>query len=260
MSKSGSYIYLKGTPTKAGTYSFKVNVKDSSGKTASKSLSVNIASSTTSITIGSTYKSGTVGTYYSDYILLSGGSSSYTVTYSGTLPTGLSLSKSGNYIYLKGTPTRAGTYNFKVNVKDSSGKTASKSLSVSITSAYSYNYSMISSFHTNEVRSNRPTLTKLYVLRDGEFIEAQQIEAEAGETLTFKVGDWVNENGEHVEVSNVQLKVLADENDFLGEVEISDEGIFVIPTELVNGEIIISLKASSGNKEIETDAILVNTN
>lgn len=76
---------------------------------------------------------GKTGESYSDYVTVSGGKSPYTWTkQSGTLPDGLSMSPSGSSLYLKGTPTKAGTYNFSLKVKDANGKTATKSFTVTM--------------------------------------------------------------------------------------------------------------------------------
>ena len=256
LGKSGAKIYLTGTPTKAGSFKFTINVKDSKGKTASKTFTVTI---TSPLTIEYTFKNGNVGASYSDYVLVKGYSSSYTATYSGTLPNGLKLGKSGAKIYLTGTPTKAGSFKFTINVKDSTGKTTSKTLTVKILNSSYSSKGELGRMNLNltTVRSNNPEITKLYVLLDGEFVETQRIKANPGETLTFKVGNWVNEKGKSIEVSNIKLKVLGDEDDFLGDAEISDEGIFIVPGELVKGEIIVSLKALSGDKDVETDAVLV---
>ncbi|MEX2612245.1 MAG: Ig domain-containing protein, partial [Gaiellaceae bacterium] len=51
---------------------------------------------------------------------------------SGKLPNGLSLSSSGT---ISGTPTKRGTYTFKVRVRDSVGTQVSKSFSIQINRA-----------------------------------------------------------------------------------------------------------------------------
>ena len=83
--------------------------------------------------INYSFKNGTVGQSYSDYVTVSGGKSSYTWTKeSGTLPDGLSMRSSGSYLYLEGTPSTPGTYNFTLKVKDANGKAATKSFTVTI--------------------------------------------------------------------------------------------------------------------------------
>ena len=131
LSPSGTYCYLKGTPTNPGTYHFKLKVVDTNGAEGTKSFSVVIKPAT--LTISWTFKNGTVGTSYSDWVSVSGGTAPYTWSKeSGTLPDGLSLSPSGTYCYLKGTPTTAGTYYFKLKVVDTNGAEGTKDFMVTI--------------------------------------------------------------------------------------------------------------------------------
>ncbi len=131
MRRSGNYLYISGTPTRAGTYYFTLRVRDYYGSTATKSFSMTIIRP--SITINYTFAGGTVGRSYSDFVTVSGGSSPYTWTkVSGTIPPGLSMSRTGNYLYLRGTPTRAGTYNFTLRARDYNGTTKTKSFTISI--------------------------------------------------------------------------------------------------------------------------------
>ena len=142
--KYGSRATLSGTPTRSGTYSFRITVKDSLGYSVSKSFSVYIASSyTSSLSINYSFTGGRVGTSYSDYVTYSGGTTPYTVSYSGTLPYGLKLTyqKYGSRATLSGTPTRSGTYSFRITVKDYLGYSVSKSFSVYIASS-SYSSSL----------------------------------------------------------------------------------------------------------------------
>ena len=84
-------------------------------------------------TIYSTFKTPKVGTYYSDYIYVSGGTPSYTWTkISGTVPTGLRLTYSSSYCYLKGTPTRPGTYTFKLRARDRYGIYSVKTFTLTV--------------------------------------------------------------------------------------------------------------------------------
>ena len=131
-SPSGRYCYLKGTPTTAGTYYFTLGATDQNGATATKSYTVTIQPRA-SLTINWTFKNGTVDTSYSDWVSVSGGTAPYTWSKeSGTLPDGLSLSPSGTYCYLKGTPTTAGTYYFKLKVVDTNGAEGTKDFMVTI--------------------------------------------------------------------------------------------------------------------------------
>ena len=76
-----------------------------------------------------TLPDGTVGVAYNQTITASGGASPYMFSFTGNLPTGLTLSTSG---ILSGTPTMAGTYNFTVTATDSSNYTGSQAYTVMI--------------------------------------------------------------------------------------------------------------------------------
>ena len=98
----------------------------------------------------------------------------------------------------------------------------------------------------------------LSVLSNDEFIEVQEFKTKPNEPVTFEIGDWVNSEGETLEVSDIELHIITDEDEFVETPEISDAGIFTIPAELVKGELIVSLKASSGDIEVESESVLVN--
>ncbi|MBQ6970856.1 MAG: putative Ig domain-containing protein, partial [Synergistaceae bacterium] len=129
----GTPGYVSGNPTNRTppyTVDFPITATNAGGS-ASKTLSVTVYALPS---ISYTFKSGKTGETYSDYVMASGGKSSYTWTKnSGTFPPGLSMSPSGSYLYLKGTPTSAGTYTFSLKVKDANGKTATKSFTITIT-------------------------------------------------------------------------------------------------------------------------------
>ena len=122
---------ISGTPTAPGIANFTVQVKDSGGGSASKQLSINIDPPALTITTSS-LPGGTVGASYSQPLAATGGSGGYTWSVSaGSLPTGLTLS-SGT---IAGTPTAAGNSTFTVQVKDSSGATATKQLTITVNPA-----------------------------------------------------------------------------------------------------------------------------
>ena len=64
---------------------------------------------------------------YSQSITASGGNGSYTFSFTGTLPNGLTLSSAG---LLSGTPTQSGTFNFTVTAIDTNNLTGSRAYSL----------------------------------------------------------------------------------------------------------------------------------
>ncbi|HEY1342292.1 MAG TPA: putative Ig domain-containing protein, partial [Bryobacteraceae bacterium] len=129
LSLNGSSI--TGAPSAAGTSNFTVQVRDMSGATATQALTLTINPAPLIISTGS-LSNGTAGTPYSATLSASGGTGGYTWSVSsGTLSAGLSLNGSS----ITGTPTAAGTSNFTVQVRDSSGANASKPLTITINPA-----------------------------------------------------------------------------------------------------------------------------
>src|SRR5581483_8667630 len=130
---------LSGTPTQSGTYSFTIQVADSSPSTAqkaSKSFQITIASAAnSSLSIVTTLlPSGALNAAYLATLVAQGGTSPYTRSVSsGTLPPGLSLNASTGVI--SGTPSQVGSFSSTIQVTDSSQptrQTAARSFTVTI--------------------------------------------------------------------------------------------------------------------------------
>src|SRR5439155_19110795 len=120
---------IGGTPTAAAANAgFTVQVKDSSGATANKALAITVNPPALNVTTGS-LPAGTVGVAYSQALAATGGTGGYTWSVaSGSLPPGLALNPSGT---IGGTPTAAATNTgFTVQVKDSSGATATRNFAI----------------------------------------------------------------------------------------------------------------------------------
>jgi hypothetical protein len=123
---------ISGTPTAPGTANFTVQVKDSNNTTATKGLSITVNAATLVITTSS-LPPAAVGAPYSQTMTATGGTGGNTWSLaSGALPAGLTLSGSGT---IGGTPTAPGPATFTVQVKDSSNKTATKDLSITVNTA-----------------------------------------------------------------------------------------------------------------------------
>lgn len=110
---------ITGTPTAVGTFSFTVQVKDSSTPPQSATANLSIAISGGGLSIATaSLPNGVAGAPYSATISAAGGTQPYTFSVaSGFLPAGLALSPAG---VLSGTPTSSAIANFTVQVQDSS--------------------------------------------------------------------------------------------------------------------------------------------
>jgi hypothetical protein len=130
---------ISGTPTIAGNYPFTVQVADSETPqvTANAPLSITVNSTLTQLTITTTtLPNGTQNSSYNAMLAATGGVTPYTWSIvSGSLPSGLSLNSGTGAI--TGTPTGAGVSTFTVKVADSEGspQTATKQLSITISTA-----------------------------------------------------------------------------------------------------------------------------
>jgi uncharacterized protein (TIGR03437 family) len=126
---------LTGIVAKTGTYSFTVQVTDSTAITSSStySLTINLPGPLTLAT--PSLPNGTTNVAYSASLSASasGGNPPYAwAIEAGTLPTGLSLSSTG---IISGTPTSFNTSSFTVQATDGSGATASISATLQINPA-----------------------------------------------------------------------------------------------------------------------------
>jgi len=122
---------LSGTPTTAGTFNFTIQASDQIGSTGSRAYTV-IVSDPLQITT-TTLTNGFVGATYSQTVLTSGGRAPVTFALTPALPPGLTLNATTGAI--TGTPTTAGTTTFTVTATDADGRTASRSLSITVSTA-----------------------------------------------------------------------------------------------------------------------------
>jgi len=127
---------IAGTPTAAGTFTALVQGRDSySGRVATAPLTLTIAAG--SLAIGTTtLPDAQVGVGYQAALAAVGGTGTMTWSITaGALPVGLALSASG---VISGTPVSSafGTVTFTVQVRDGSGSTAAKALSMTVSKAH----------------------------------------------------------------------------------------------------------------------------
>ncbi len=120
---------IEGTPTKAGYYAFTLECRNGVGNfetAVTRTFSINVSGTDPWVdpnlkTIYS-YYDGKVGEYYSDYVKVPN-SNFDDVTLSGNYPpdSELKLFLSGKYIYFRGTPSQAKTYNFTITTYRNDG-------------------------------------------------------------------------------------------------------------------------------------------
>src|SRR6185295_11484126 len=121
---------LQGTPQIAGIFGFTVQILDKSGSAATQSFSLTINPPSLTLTVGGQLPAGTVGVNYDQKlpVAASGGTPPYTWSLaSGSIP-GLTFDPSR--VSLSGIPTSAGNFSFVLQLADSAGLTATRTLSL----------------------------------------------------------------------------------------------------------------------------------
>jgi large repetitive protein len=111
---------VSGTPTNFGQFEYTVSVSDSSAPVQSDSGQglLNIAEQ---LQLLANLPSATINKPYQGFLNGFGGSGAYTwTTVSGNLPPGLTLMPNSTVDQLQGQPTQLGTYNFVIQLTDSS--------------------------------------------------------------------------------------------------------------------------------------------
>ena len=131
---------ITGNPTASGSYTFTVTASDASTPVQSVSQQYTIVINNAPLAINTTQLPDVaVNTAYEEPLQASGGTPPYTWTVASgsTLPSWLSITGSGTNWKISGTPTSANTYNFTLQVTDSSStpQTKTQALSVDVTSA-----------------------------------------------------------------------------------------------------------------------------
>ena len=124
---------LTGTPTTAGTYTFTMKLADYDGQQATQRFTLTIDPPLQITT--TTLAAGTVGVSYSRDLTAQGGAPPYSFFIAdGQLPPGLSFGSVAPDAdnVLTGTPTKAGTFSFTLQVLDSQDNMATGTVTVTI--------------------------------------------------------------------------------------------------------------------------------
>lgn len=121
---------LQGKAPQAGVFTFNVSVRDSNGRTASRSVSVAVHTPPSIDT--PSLPEAVRGQPYSATLTASHGRAPLSWSHTGSLPAGLSLASSG---VISGTPTATGSVSFTVFVQDAGGLEDSRALTLTVRSA-----------------------------------------------------------------------------------------------------------------------------
>lgn len=120
---------ISGTLTAIGTYSFTIKATDSTGASTTKALSIQVSSEMVITT--ATLSDAIKDTQYSAALAATGGRAPYSWSVSeGALPGGLVLAEATGII--SGTPTATGAFYFTIEVADADGRTATKTISITV--------------------------------------------------------------------------------------------------------------------------------
>ena len=148
------------------------NISDLDGRVTALAAAVaalGTTTTTTTITVSGSAPGGTSGTAYtSTTFTATGGTSPYTYSSSGTLPTGLTINSSTGV--LSGTPSAAGTFSFLVHAIDSTSASGNSALQTVVIASATVTVSV-------PVNSAVPTISGT---------------AQVGATLTASHGTWSN--------------------------------------------------------------------
>ena len=138
---------VSGLPATAGNYKFTITVKDSVGAVSTKAMSLTVTDPL-SVTTGSISDMKT-NVPVSVTVQATGGTLPYTWSLAaGTLPDGLILNAGGGTV--SGTPTKAGSYSFTIQVADTAGNTANKVYSVAVRDPLLITSTVLKSWETNQ--------------------------------------------------------------------------------------------------------------
>lgn len=147
---------ITGTPSTAGTSSFKVTASDGYGDTGTGSFSITVNYPQLTVTTSSLPTGYAGSTYPATTLAASGGSNSgygwtWAAASGSSLPAGLNLSAAG---VITGKPTTAGSYSVVVTVTDSASNTANATLSLTVDAAVSVTTASLPTGYAKSVYPN----------------------------------------------------------------------------------------------------------
>ncbi len=113
---------LNGTPAASGNFTFTIQVADNASLKTTKEFAVNIACPVITVNPSATPAGVTGANYTTTTFTAAGGAVPYTLSYTGTLPTGMSFANG----VLSGTPTQSGSFQINIKATDANGCTGSR--------------------------------------------------------------------------------------------------------------------------------------
>ena len=244
LTEDGNIIFL---PTEVKKYKLKVTAENEFGKSTKKFTLKVVQAKPVIMTMS--LPDGAVDAPY-NYTPDVSGTDPIKFSKSGKFPKGLKLDKKTGEIY--GTPKKAGTYNFKLKVKNKAGKSEAE-FQIVINDENSQPQNDNSFIASSIPVDDDNSMNDLYVITEDEEIYGD-VEVPENSALTFGLDEWTDEYGDDVEVSDV--KVFVNDEELQG-VTISDDGTFTLPAELVNGEFSVYVSAKSGDVEFKTSEVKI---
>ena len=129
---NGNTISFTGTPMMAGTFANgSVTIHDAAGATVTKTFSITINAAPSISTLTATqWTTGRAG--FNGVMTTAGGTGGLSIGSSTGVPTGLSISLTGNTLSFTGTPTAVGTFAGSVTLTDAIGAKVTRTFSITI--------------------------------------------------------------------------------------------------------------------------------
>ncbi|MBL8173813.1 MAG: putative Ig domain-containing protein [Bryobacterales bacterium] len=121
---------LSGTPTQAGTFNLQVRVSDAVNAQVTRTLALQVNGQGLQIQTTS-LPAATAGVAYTTNIVATGGVQPYVFSTTSALPTGMTLTSAG---VLSGVTGQGGTFTINVSVRDSLNNTATRTLTLTVSS------------------------------------------------------------------------------------------------------------------------------
>ena len=273
----GSGIIIRGTPRSTGTYSFTLTVKDRTGASYSKSFRLY----TSKQSFSGAFKDSVMGKSYTSSISLNGGTKPYKLSYSGSLPKGLKLSLSGSKVKLTGKPLKSGTYSFTLTFTDKNGNSVSEKFTVKVSAATSKSSESESKSKSSGIKAQSGFAYPAVVDDSISDNSSGYVEYTEPEAITLKIADenilesgtdkdedlftvkadepvrFIIENYEDLSDVEIFLDFEPYEDKYEEGLEISDDGEFILPAELVHDDFVVSVKAMINGQDAESQELYI---